>query len=156
MIEMSRFTATLLMHWQITFLSHNTSSAFSTDAFTKLKSKMLTFHLKVYNMPFCMEELQEALRRAHNTSAGPDEIHYHILKHLPKSSLLLLLNIFNKIWISDDFPSDWRKAIIIPVTKFDKDPTNPTNYYLIALTSCMTPYLQILRARLHSTRHNIH
>ena len=44
-----------------------------------------------------MEELQNALRRAHDTSAGPDEIHYQRLKHLPKSSLLLLLNIINKI-----------------------------------------------------------
>ena len=44
-----------------------------------------------------MEELQDALRRAHNTPAGPDEIHYQLLKHLPGASLLLLLNIFNKI-----------------------------------------------------------
>ena len=42
-----------------------------------------------------MEELQAALRRAHDTSAGPDEIHYQLLKHLLSSSLLLLLNIFN-------------------------------------------------------------
>ena len=37
-----------------------------------------------------MEELQDALRRAHDTSAGPDEI--QLLKHLRKSLLLLLLN----------------------------------------------------------------
>ena len=40
-----------------------------------------------------MEELRDALRRAHDTSAGPDEIHYQ----LPDASLLLLLNIFNNI-----------------------------------------------------------
>ena len=33
-------------------------------------------------MPFSLEELQDALRRAHDTSAGPDEIHYQLLKLL--------------------------------------------------------------------------
>ena len=47
-------------------------------------------------------ELRDALRRSHDTSAGPDEIHYQLLKHLPDASLLLL-NIFNKIWISETF-----------------------------------------------------
>ena len=81
-----------------------------------------------------MEELQDALRRAHDTSAGPDEIHYQLLKHLPSSSLLLLLN---KIWLFGDFPSDWRKAIVIPIPKPGKDPTKPTNYRPIDLTSCI-------------------
>ena len=44
---------------------------------------------EVYNMPFSLEELQDTLRRAHDTSAGPDEIHSAI----EDTSLLLLLNI---------------------------------------------------------------
>ena len=124
--------------------SHNSSSAFSTDAFTSVRCKAekqnINFsseNVDVYNMPFSLEELQDALRRAHDTLAGPYEIHYQLLKHLPDASLLLLLNIFNKIWISGDFPPDWRKAIIIPIPKPGKDPTNPSNYRPIALTSCI-------------------
>ena len=83
-----------------------------------------------------MEELRDALRRAHDISAGPDEIHYQLLKHLP-DAFLLLLNICNNILISGDFPPDWRKAIIIPIPKPGKDPTNPTNYRPIALTTCI-------------------
>ena len=45
---------------------------------------------EVYNMPFSLEELKDALRRSHDTSAGPDEIHYQLLTHLPVASLLLL------------------------------------------------------------------
>ena len=125
-------------------VSHNSSSAFSTDAFASVRKKAEKHSIKclsdngeVYNEPFSMEELRDALHRAHDTSAGPDEIHYQLLKHLPDASLLLLLNIFNKIWISGDFPSDWRQAIIIPIPKPGKDPTNPTNYCPIALTSCI-------------------
>ena len=123
---------------------HNSSSAFSTDAFASVRSKAEKHNInfssenaEVYNRSFSLEELQDALRRAHDTSSGPDEIHYQLLKHLPDASLLLLLNIFNKIWISGDFPSDWRKAIVIPIPKPGKDPNNPTSYRPIALTSCI-------------------
>ena len=125
-------------------VSHNSSSAYSTDAFASVRKKseketikMLSDNAEVYNKPFSMEVLRDALRRAHDTSARPDEIHYQLLKHLPDASHLLLLNIFNKIWLSGDFPPDWRKAIIIPIPKPGKDPTNSTNYRPIALTSCI-------------------
>ena len=124
--------------------SHTSSSAFSTDAFASVRKKAEKQTIKfssdnaeVYNKPLSMEELRDALRRAYATSAGPDEIHYQLLKHLPDASLLLLLNILHKIWLSGDFPSDWRKAIVIPIPKPGKDPTNPTNYRPIALTSCI-------------------
>ena len=94
-----------------------------------------------------MEELRDALRRAHDTSAGPDKIHYQLLKHLPDASLLLLLTIFNNIWISGDFPPDWRKAIIIPIPKPGKDPTNPSNYRPIALTSCICKTMERMITR---------
>ena len=124
--------------------SYNSSSAFSTDAFASIRKKAEKQTIKfssdnaeVYNRPFSMEKLHDVLRRAHDTSAGPDEIHYKLLKHLPDASFLLLLNIFNKIWISGDFPSHWRKALIIPIPKPGKDSTNPTNYRPNALTSCI-------------------
>ena len=124
--------------------SYNSSFAFSTDAFVSIQNKTEKQNINfssdnaaVYNRPFSMDQLQDALCRAHATTAGPDEIHYQLLKHLPSSSLVLLLNIFNKIWISGDFPSDWRKAIKIPISKPDKAPNNPTNYHPIALTSCI-------------------
>ena len=77
-------------------------SAFSTDAFAsvckKAEKQTIKFssdNTEVYNRPFSLEELQDTLHRAHDTSAEPDEIHYQLLKHLLDASLLLLLNIFN-------------------------------------------------------------
>ena len=70
-------------------ISHNSSTAFSTDAFTfvhnKAEKQNLNFsseNVEVHNRPFSMEELQDDLRSAHDTSAGPDEIHYQLLKHI--------------------------------------------------------------------------
>ena len=66
--------------------SHNSSSAFSTDTFASVRKKaerqtikFSSDNAKVYNRTFSMEELQDALRRAHATSAEPDEIHYQLL-----------------------------------------------------------------------------
>ena len=50
---------------------------------------------------------------------------------------LLHLNIFNKIWISYNFPSNWRKATTIPIPKPGKNPPNPIMYCPVVLTRCM-------------------
>ena len=54
--------------------SHNSSSAFSTDAFASVRKKAekqtINFssdNAEVYNKPLSMEELRDALRRAHDT-----------------------------------------------------------------------------------------
>ena len=61
--------------------SHNSSSLFSTDAFTyvRCKAEKQTINLsdenaEVYNRPLSLEVLHNALCRAHDNSAGPDEI----------------------------------------------------------------------------------
>ena len=66
--------------------SYNYSSAFSTDTFTSVRNKAeeenLNFsseNVEVYNRPLCIEELQDALCRAHDTSEGPDEMHCQLL-----------------------------------------------------------------------------
>ena len=81
-------------------VSHNSSSAFSTDAFTPVRCKAEKQNI---NRPFSLEELQDALHRAHTTSAESDEIHYQLLKHLPHDSLSLLLNILIKSGFLDTF-----------------------------------------------------
>ena len=90
-----------------------------------------------YNLPFKLSELKNSLDKSHDTTAGPDDIHYQILKHLPADALETLLNIMNEIWRTGKFPEDWHKAVIIPIPKAGKDKTEATNYRPIALTSCI-------------------
>ena len=80
-----------------------------------------------------MTELKTFLRKSHNTTPGP--FHMNSWKKLPKVSLQYLLQIFNKIWHSRNITDSWKQATIIPIPKFAKDTTNPTNYQPIALTS---------------------
>jgi hypothetical protein len=92
---------------------------------------------KNYNTPFTLKEHKDAIHKAHDTKAGPDDVPYQMLKHLPDESLLALLNIFNKIWITGQFLYTWSEATIIPIPKLGKDSTNLKNYQPIALTSCV-------------------
>jgi hypothetical protein len=73
-----------------------------------------------------------------------------MLKHLPEICLSSLLEIFNTIWLTGSFPSDWSEAIIIPIRIPEKDHSNPENYRQIALTSCLCKtFERMVHHRLH-------
>ena len=91
----------------------------------------------MYNDVFTLHELKQAIKVSRDTSPGIDTVHYQLLKHLPEDSLLLLLYIFNHIWLTQDFPTLWKTAIIIPVPKPGKVLSDPGSYRPIALTSCL-------------------
>ena len=100
----------------------NSSSANYSETFQNIKQEREKEHLNFtslnhekYNVPFTASELLDALHKSHDTAAGPDDIHYQILKHLPDNALKTLLNILNDIWITGKFPKDWSKATIIPI-----------------------------------------
>ena len=65
-----------------------------------------------------------------------------MLKHLPPKSLQTLLDIFNNIWETGKFPKSLELATIIPIPKPGKDHAVPTNYRLIAPTSCICKTLE--------------
>ena len=124
--------------------SKNSSSENYTSKFRNIKNQQEKQKLKFtsdntenYNSEFLLSELTDALSKAHDTSPGPDDIHYQLLKHLPTSTLLILLEIFNNIWKTGNIPKSWKEATVIPIPKPDKDHTDPTNYRPIALTSCI-------------------
>ena len=124
--------------------SKKSSSENSSPEFRQFKEqqekKKLNFksdNNESYNKPFSLKELQKAFKKAHDTAVGPDDIHYQMLKHLPSNCLAILLNIFNQVWETGDFPQSWRDAIVIPIPKPGKDTNDPSNYRPIALTSCI-------------------
>ena len=85
-----------------------------------------------------MEELEVVLGEIpKDSTTGPDEIHYQLLKHLPSSCKGTLIELFNNMWEKGSFPPSWREATVIPIPKQGKDNTIPNNYRPIALTSCL-------------------
>ena len=108
----------------------------------KRNLKFSSDNSETYNQPFSLSGLKDALSKAHDSSPGPDDIHYQFLKHLPDTSLSVLLKTFNDIWETGNVPKSWKQATIIPILKPGKDNTNPNNYRPIALTSCICKTLE--------------
>ena len=127
----------------------NSSTSHYSEEFQKYKKQQEKTKLNFkssnneeYNTPFNLDELKDAVSKAHDTATGPDEIHYRMLKHLPPKSLQALLDIFNDMWETGTFPESWEQATIIPIPKPGKDHTEPNNYRPIALTSCLCKTLE--------------
>ena len=83
----------------------------------------LSVNTEKYNLPFKMSKLKDSLHKCNDTAAGPDDIHYQILKYLPPDTLETLLNIMYEIWHTGKFPEDWHKTVIIPISKQGKEKT---------------------------------
>ena len=80
---------------------------------------------------------------------GNDNICFEIIINLAPLAKSYLLQFYNHLWIRNLFPNEWRKAIIIPIQKPGKDPSNRNNYRPISLTSCMCKLLEkMVNARL--------
>ncbi|CAL4116097.1 unnamed protein product, partial [Meganyctiphanes norvegica] len=92
---------------------------------------------KYYNSIFTMKELTHAIKNTSNTSPGPDDVHYEMLRNLPHLQQIHLLNFINFIWTSHVFPTQWREAIILPFLKPNKPAQAVASYRPIALTSCV-------------------
>ena len=119
--------------------SNNYSKEFQSIKARKEKQKInfKTNKNLRYNKKFTIRDLKRSLKKSNNSSPGPDQIHYEILRHLPIETLHILLDIINETWKSDTFPESWREALIISIPKPGKDHFNPLNYRPIALTSCI-------------------
>ena len=127
----------------------NSSTSLYSEEFQKYKKEQEKTKLNFkssnneeYNSPFNLDELKDAISKAHDTATGPDEVHYQMLKHLPPKSLQALLDIFNDMWETGKFPESWELATIIPIPKPGKDHAEPNSYRPIALTSCLCKTLE--------------
>ena len=130
----------------------NSSSAHYSATFSAIKEQeervkidFTSDNTEVYNKPFGLRDLRRSIMKVKPRAPGPDGIHNNLLRHLPEDTLKIL----NKIWISADFPQQWRAATVIPIPKPNKDHTDPLSYRPIALTNCLCKVLErMINARL--------
>jgi ribonuclease HI len=129
--------------------AHNSSNAHYSPTFQTHKQTLEAHNINFnstnqedYNLPFSLTELTSAITASRNSTPGPDDIHYQFLKKLPLPSLQLLLHIMNNNWTNHTFPATWQEAIVIPILKPNKDPTDPNSYRPIALTSCLCKIME--------------
>lgn len=131
------------------FASVSATSSYS-HTFQTIKTQIETHHLsfesqnnEIYNQLFSYSELTLCITNyIKNTAPGPDDIHPFMIKNLPEQGLIQMLNIYNHIWSSHQFPSTWSQAIIVPILKPNKESHSPTNYRPISLTCVLCKILE--------------
>ena len=96
----------------------------------------------IYNNEFTLAEMREALRKCKDTSPGPDEIHYAMIRNLHPTAMEYALRLFNQVWNEGKMPDMWRTATVIPIKKNGKDGLEPTHYRPISLTSCLCKLME--------------
>ena len=74
-------------------------------------------------MPFQFNELERVLQGKKDSTPGSDNIGYEVYKNLPESKKEVLLELYNRIWETDDFPAPCKHSILIPIPKPGKDLT---------------------------------
>mgnify|MGYP000415626391 CR=1 FL=1 len=82
--------------------------------------------------------------------AGPDKIFPEFLRNLGLSAKRSVLELYNNIWNGKySIPSEWRKAIVIPILKPNKPP-HEISYRPISLTSVLAKVMErMVMARLN-------
>ena len=69
------------------------------------------------NRRFTSRELSFAFFFRLSTSPGPDDIPYEMLRHLHPTTIVFLLDLYNRIWVEGSYPSSWRHSIVVPILK---------------------------------------
>ena len=100
---------------------------------------------------FNMTELKKAISRMKGKGApGPDGLPPQFFKALTEKALVALLHIYNESWESGFSPQSWRNAIIIPLLKAGKPPSEIASFRPVSLTSVMVKILErMISNRLH-------
>lgn len=84
-------------------------------------------------------ELRQIIRKLPNRKApGPDKIQYITIKNLSRKAHVQFTHIVNATILLQYFPKEWKKAVIIPISKPNKNSTHPTSYRPISLLNTLS------------------
>lgn len=93
-----------------------------------------------FDEPFSFMELNHAIdSRNTSTGSGLDGIDYFTIMKLSLRYRLLLLDIYNEMFQTSDFPKDWKSAFVHLIKKSDNNGLRP-----ITMTQCLCKILEIM------------
>ena len=109
----------------------------------KFLKKRPTESLDESEADLTMIDLERAIKDTDKgKAAGEDDIPNDFIHALGPRAKKFLLHIFNRVWQGEEIPHKWRTAVIKPLLKEGKDPSQTASYRPIALTSCLGKVLE--------------
>ena len=84
-------------------------------------------------IPFSIIELEAAINKMKRKSPGHDSLTIDCFKHLGPGGKHKLLDLYNEIYSTGNFPQSWKHAIMVPILKKDKPAKDPASYRPISL-----------------------
>lgn len=132
---------------------HPVSERCCREILNKLSPPMFCGPLSLQYEPvfeaFSLQELLYALKKRTNSSPGMDGIDFTILFHLPLSTKILLLELFNKLLGGSDPSPMMSSSVIIPLLKGSLPADVASNYRPISISPCTTKILErMLKVRI--------
>jgi Reverse transcriptase (RNA-dependent DNA polymerase)/Endonuclease-reverse transcriptase len=118
-----------------------------------------TIHINTMGKRFTLDEFLTSLKRMKKGKAvGHDELPIEAVIHMSEQSKLALLEAINWSYLHGDCPLIWKRGIIIPALKPDKDATDIGSYRPITLTSQISKLMERMVARriIFAIQKNLH
>ena len=91
-----------------------------------------------------MTELSKAMQHLRATSPGIDDVDNLMLRNLPISYKMYILDLFNQSWNTETLPDAWKTSLLIPIVKPNKNSTVMSSYRPISLLSCLSKLMERL------------
>ena len=117
------------------------------DDINKMPPIISTAPCKMRPTVFMTRKTRTALRQLDaSKSTGPDGIPVRVLKQCAPELAPILTKLFQRCYEVGYCPSQWKIAEVVPVPK-KGDPSNPSNYRPIAITSVICKVMETLLAK---------
>ena len=84
-----------------------------------------------------MYELEQSILELNNTSPWSDDVENLFLNNINLPYKQYLLELYNNSWNKEEIPDKWKKGLLIPIAKPNKDEHNITSYRPITMLSCI-------------------
>lgn len=115
------------------------------DNVTQSVSESLSKPIETLPVEVQTHEITDYIKKIKIKKApGFDGITNKLVKNLPNNIILYLVDAFNNMLRLSYFPKDWKIAVVMPILKPDKDPTDPVSYRPISLLPIIAKMAEII------------
>uniref|UniRef100_W8BNQ0 Putative RNA-directed DNA polymerase from transposon X-element n=1 Tax=Ceratitis capitata TaxID=7213 RepID=W8BNQ0_CERCA len=115
-----------------------------SDAYTNMFPAAEAIYV---DSPISIKEFDVTLSSMRGKTPGSDNITYTLLKRLPYSARLRLIDLYNLILDQGVFPQEWKIATVLPILKPSKSSSSIASYRPISLLSCLSKVFEKIISR---------